>query len=143
LKPFYNSEYSDQFSKLVLTQIDKLEYNSFSQFPPIKITSWAPKFTPPNSINFTFLSPISVDYLNKISHLSKQYNFSVKIIPPPISYEHKLYIENIDKSEILQTELSSELFDYLEKVKFENKLNFSDGTHLINPKNYQSLLYHD
>ena len=143
LKPFYNSEYSDQFSKLVLTQIDKLEYNSFSQFPPIKITPWAPKFTPPNSFNFTFLSPISVDYLNKISHLSKQYNFSVKIIAPPISYERKLYIENIDKSEILQTELSSELFDYLEKVKFENKSNFSDGTHLINPKNYQSLLYHD
>lgn len=143
LKPFYNSDYSTLFSKTVIGQIKKLDYNLISQFPPIKIIPWAPEFSNTPSSDFTFLSPISVEYLNKISQLSKQYNFSVKIIPPPISFENKLLIESIDKSEILQTELSSELLEYFEKIKYIDKSNFSDGTHLINPKNYYNIIKHD
>lgn len=143
LKPFYNSDYSMLFSKTVIGQIEKLDYNLISQFPPIKIIPWAPEFSNISSPDFTFLSPISVEYLNKISQLSKQYNFSVKIIPPPISFEYKLLIESIDKSEILQTELSSELLEYFEKINYIDKSNFSDGTHLINPENYYNILKHD
>ena len=52
-------------------------------------------------------------------------------------------IVSIDKSEILQIELSSELLEYFEKIKYLDKSNFSDGTHLINPKNYNSIINHD
>ena len=70
-------------------------------------------------------------------------NIIVNIISPPISFERKLLIESIDKSEILQTKLSSELLAYFEKINYIDKSNFSDGTHLINPENYYNILKHD
>lgn len=60
-----------------------------------------------------------------------------------IKFENKLLIESIDKSEILQTELSSELLENFEKIKYIDKSNFIDGTHLINPKNYYNIIKHD
>lgn len=60
-----------------------------------------------------------------------------------LSFENKLLIESFDKSEILQTELSSELLEYFEKIKFIDKSNFIDGTHLINPNNHHSIINHD
>ena len=140
LKPFYNSNYSHLFSKKVLGQIEKLEYKALSQLPPIKIIPWAPEFSNTSPSDFTFLSPISVEYLNKVSQLSKQYKFRIKIIPPPISFANKTFVESFDKSEILQTELSPELLEYFEKIKYIDEENFIDGTHLINPEKYEGIL---
>lgn len=38
---------------------------------------------------------------------------------------------------------SLELLEYFEKIKYIDKSNFSDGTHLINPKNYYNIIKHD
>ncbi len=68
LKPFDNSEYSSFFTETVKEQINKIPYHQFTKIPHIFATSWAPDFISRDQKDFTFLSPISVEYLTKIKN---------------------------------------------------------------------------
>jgi hypothetical protein len=143
LKPFNNSNYSPLFTETLKNQINKIEYNSFSQVPHIKITSWAPEYTPTDPLNFTFISPISVEYLDKIKSLSLKHNFDIIIIPPPISNERIALVKTFNRDEITKTTLSKELNDYFDKITYIDSTKFLDGTHLINPLDYKKGIISD
>ncbi|MEC3906305.1 hypothetical protein VOI54_04705 [Tamlana sp. 2201CG12-4] len=136
LKPFYNSEYTDLFSENVNRQISKIPYHYFAQVPHIYITSWAPEFRSLDKIDYTFLSPISIEYLIKIKELSSKYSFKLNILPTPVSIESKAFIEAIDKTEFQKCNLDSEFRNYFEKIVYLDSANFEDGIHLTQPERY-------
>lgn len=80
LKPFETKENAALFSANVNEQIDKIPYHQFNKVPHIYATSWAPEFAN-GPKNWTFLSPITIEYLHKIRDLSVQNNFTFILYP--------------------------------------------------------------
>lgn len=136
LKPFYNSEYDSLFTETVKEQIKKIPYHQFTRIPHIFVTSWAPEYNSIDQIDYTFLSPISIEYLIKIKELSTKYNFEFTILPPPISIKKKDLIDNIDIDEFVKANLDQEFKDYFNKITYLESTKFIDGTHLIHPEAY-------
>ena len=94
LKPFYKEEYQPLFTENVNNQIHKLPYNRLRGIPYILTSNWAPKFVSKDEIGYTFLSPISAEYLLKIKELSIEHKFKLIIVPPPISFKKQLTINS-------------------------------------------------
>jgi hypothetical protein len=86
--------------------------------------------------NYTFLSPISAEYLKRIKDLSIQYGFKLIILPSPVSMSSKTGIAAIDKSEINKNGLSTEFENYFDRIIFLNDTSFMDGVHLNHPETY-------
>ena len=137
LKPFNNSNYSLLFTENLKIQINKINYNSFSQIPHIKISSWSPKLQSIEAHNHTFLSPLSIEYLNRIKLLSLEYDFNIIIKSPPLSETKRSLVLSIDKTEILSTNLSNEFNEYFKNIYYLNSKEFIDDVHLKNPKEYR------
>ena len=136
LKPFYTSEYDSLFTETVKEQIEKIPYHQFSRIPHIFVTSWAPEFSSTDQIDYTFLSPISIEYLIKIKELSIKYNFELTILPTPTSIQKKDLIDRIDTDEFAKANLDQEFKDFFNKIIYLDSTNFSDGMHLIHPEIY-------
>jgi hypothetical protein len=130
LKPFYKKEYMPLFTKTVFRQIHKIPYYFMCRDPFILTSDWAPNFKSKDYINYTFLSPISVEYLSKIKELSIKYKFKLIILPTPTRLSKKQFVEDIDMNEIAKTGLSDEFKNYFEKFIFLNDTNFVDKFHL-------------
>jgi hypothetical protein len=140
LKPFYNSDYIPMFSSTVEKQIEKIPYCNFVQVPHIKITSWSPNYNSIDEKKYTFLSPISVEYLSKIKALSIQYNFEFDIIPTPVSIEKKAIIEKMDLNEVTINNFNEEFNNYFSDIVYLESSEFKDGTHLNEPEKYSHKL---
>lgn len=139
LKPFYNSEYTPLFTATVNEQIEKIPYSQFVQIPHIFVSSWAPEFSSPDQNDYTFLSPISIEYLQKIKELSIQYDFDLNILPTPTSLKKKKLIEKMDINEFANYNFKHEFKDYFSKIIYLDSTLFSDGTHLIQPEIYTKM----
>ncbi|MDW7691043.1 hypothetical protein R9C00_20180 [Flammeovirgaceae bacterium SG7u.111] len=136
LKPFDKPQYQPLFTETVKQQIAKIPYSNFSQVPHILVTSWAPNFTSTDSLDFTFLSPISVEYLSKIKELSEKNGFDIVILPAPVSNAKKGLVEQLDKSEAIECGMETEFNSYFDELFYLDSTLFSDGTHLIKPEEY-------
>ena len=146
LKPFHKMDYSALFTEVVNDQINKIPYSNFIRTPHILATSWAPIFEPKDVIEYTFLSPISVEYLHKIKQLSVSENFKLIILPTPVNINRKELIDEMNIEEIAFNNLSSEFVNYFENIIYlDSTYFFEDGTHLKNPseftKYYKSNLF--
>lgn len=133
LKPFYKDEYKQYFSDLVYQQINKIPFVFLCREPYILTSNWAPKFKSQDSVNFTFLSPISVEYLTKIKDLGTKKGFPIVLLPGPVSNKKKQIIDTFEKNEAIPTGMQKE-FEYFwaNLVYLEDSL-FVDGVHLKNP----------
>lgn len=140
LKPFNPFSTNTCFDSLVLQQCAKIPFYRYSQIPHIKISEWAPSFLSEDSIDFSFLSPISTIYLNKIKDLSIKKDFKVFIIAPPISEERKQLIEGMDFTEIYNCSMSKEFLVYINNFEYRLSSDFLDGTHLKRPEKEQYIL---
>lgn len=136
LKPFYKKEYSSLFSKTVQEQIRKIPYRQFVWIPHIQVSSWAPEFESSDIPKYTFLSPISAEYLSKIKALSIENNFDIIISPTPTNINKKNFIENINIDELPPTHLEKQFNDYFNNIIYLDSTNFVDGIHLIHPEKY-------
>lgn len=130
LKPFYTEEYKALFTPLVIKQIKKIPYSKFCRVPQILTSNWAPDFSSTDSISYTFLSPISVEYLHKIKELSIKHHFKIRILSPPMSLIHKSNVEKMDKNEPAKNNLGQEFEHYFENIIYLNDSHFLDGSHL-------------
>jgi len=139
LKPFYTKEYLPLFTKTVISQIHKIPYYYICREPNILTSNWAPDFRSKDDIDYTFPSPISVEYLSKIKELSIKYNFKLIILPTPTRFSNKISIEKINKNEIVKTGLGNEFKNYFENIIYVNDTNFSDNVHLKNKNMYTEL----
>lgn len=138
LKPFDHAEYSSLFTETVEAQIEKIPYHQFAQLPHIFVTSWAPEFNTNNQSQYTFLSPISIEYLIKIKELAVQHNFELSILPTPTNIERKHIVEKMDIEEAAKCNLEQEFKEYFDKIVYLDSTNFYDGTHLIQPEIYSA-----
>jgi hypothetical protein len=134
LKPFYIKEYYPLFTVTVKEQVHKIPYYFVCREPNILTSNWAPNFKSKDVIDYTFLSPVSVEYLSKMKELSIKNNFRLIILPTPTRVSNKIFIEKINRNEIVKTGLKNEFDSYFEKLIFINDTNFSDNVHLKNQK---------
>lgn len=139
LKPFYTPEYRPLFSETVNTQINKIPYSEICQLPLILTSNWAPDFTALDKQSYTFLSPISGEYLAKMKELSLKNNFHIVILPPVLSLNEKAVVENMNSYELKMTNMTQEFQNYFSSMVFLNDTCFSDGSHLKNPADYTYL----
>ena len=154
LKPFYNTGYNKYFSKTLLKQIGDIPNKKYLSIPSIKATNWSPSFpVPEQSVtqevdsfdqnyyeeSSHYLSPISVEYLNKIKNLSIKHRFNIKLLSPPISTNQKIILSSFQK-EIEETDLNEEFKFYLNNLIYIDGGYFSDDVHLNNQEtiNYYS-----
>jgi hypothetical protein len=138
LKPFYNDEYRPFLTETVIHQVEKLPYYRFCRYPPILTSNWAPDFHPPDSTAFTFLSPVSVEYLKKIKALAAEKKVSLVFLPTPVSDEYLNELAHIQKTEINNNGLEDIFSGYFEKINLLPDSLFSDHSHLVHPEEYSS-----
>lgn len=136
LKPFYKDEYKPLFTKTVYDQVRKIPFHFISQDPALLTSNWAPDFRNHDKKNYTFLSPISLEYLTRIKELSIKYGFELIILPTPVSINSKKDIISIDRSEFSNNGLGEEFSKYLNQIIFLNDTSFMDGIHLNHPETY-------
>ena len=134
LKPFYTDEYKPLFTKSVNEQIQKIPYYEFCRFPNILTSNWAPDFKTKDKTDYTFLSPISVEYLLKIKELSIKHNFKVIILPTPTRQSRKAEIKGMARAEITKNNLTSEFRNYFEDIIYLNDKDFIDDVHIKREK---------
>ena len=134
LKPFFNKEYTPLFTETVNKQIDKVPYSDFCRYPIILTSDWAPDFVSKDSIGFTLLSPVSVEYLQKIKELGIKHHFKLIILAPPASLSKKPLIEKMNWDEITRANLSEEFKNYSSNFIYLPDNDFADGIHLIKPQ---------
>ena len=135
LKPFDTKLYAPIFSAAVNRQIEAIPYHQFSKVPHIYATAWAPEVGHAHR-NWTFISPISLDYLQRIKQLSIDNDFVFILYPVPISSVSEGKIRKMNRNETKSSTVQSEFNTYFEKMEYFPDSLFSDSTHLINPALY-------
>jgi U3 small nucleolar ribonucleoprotein component len=90
-------------------------------------------------MGYTFLSPVSVEYLKKIKELASRYNFKLIILPTPLSSAYKTRVEKLNRKEITDNNFDNEFKDFFEKIIYLDQRYFSDSSHLINPAVYTEI----
>jgi len=136
LKPFYIDEYLPLFSETVKKQINKIPYVYFCRLPFILTSNWAPDFVSKDEKKYTFLSPVSIEYLKKIKELGVKYKFKLIVLPTPTAISKKPLLEKMNKNEIVKSNLSNEFNNYFENIIYLDDSNFVDGLHLKKPQKY-------
>jgi len=135
IKPFYK-DYHQLFSDKVYEQIHKVPYSEFYWVPNILTSNWAPNYKPDDQVDYTFLSPISIEYLQKMKALSEEHHFKLIILPTPTRESRRPEVEKINKQEIIANGLSNEFKDFFKDIIFLNDSNFEDHVHLKVPQVY-------
>ncbi|MDR0866656.1 MAG: hypothetical protein LBO74_17245 [Candidatus Symbiothrix sp.] len=130
LKPFYSNEYKPYFSKTAFDQIEKIPYTYLVREPHILTSNWAPEISYTDSIDYDFLSPLSIEYLDRIKLLAEKNNFELIILPPPLNIQNKKFVDTLNKEEIFHYNLSTEFKDYFENIIYVEDYCFFDGIHL-------------
>jgi len=136
LKPFLKDEYKPYFSATVMNQIKKIPYSNLVRIPIILTSNWAPGFVCKDSINYTFLSPVSIEYLQRIKVLCRKNASKLILLPSPLSLRKKKLIDSINRNEILKNGFTDEFKTYFEKIIYLDERYFADGIHLIDPHTY-------
>ncbi len=139
LKPFYNNEYRPLFTETVERQVHKIPLHFLISHPYVLTSNWAPDFYPEEKHDYTFLSPISVEYLHKIKELSIKNNFKLIILAPPADIINKNSINTLNKNEITRNNLSDIFSGYFENIKYMPDSLFIDGRHFKEPEKYKDL----
>ena len=129
LKPFYNNEYKPLMTCTVYNQIKKIPYYYLCQAPFILTSSWRPQYKPEER-DYTFVSPISCEYLRKIDSLCYEYKFKLYLIPSLVDKNKQKEIESFERDEFEKEKYAQKLTIYLDNIIYLNDSCFSDGTHL-------------
>jgi hypothetical protein len=139
LKPFYKKEYLPHFSNTIKEQVAKIPYNQFCRYPSILTSNWAPDFKTKDEMNYTFLSPVSVEYLKRIKELAMKYNFKLIFISTPVSEIFEARVKKLNLREIADNNFQEEFKNYFEKIIYLDEKQFSDSSHLVNPPVYTEM----
>jgi hypothetical protein len=130
LKPFFRKEYMSLFTETVFRQVHKIPYYFICQNAVVLTSDWAPNFNSKDVKHYSFMSPVSVEYLAKIKELSIKYKFKILLLPTPTRLSKKPFVEGIDRNELTGTGMNSEFKDYFDKFIYLNDTNFVDKFHL-------------
>lgn len=138
LKPFYYDEYKPLMSNTVLNQIQKIPKYWMCHIPYIQTTGWAPNIEQ-ETRNYSFLSPISKEYLSKIDSLSKRFHFEFKIIPTFVAEHWRDSISHFNHKEFDDCNNKQMLSQYLHNIQYLPDSCFIDEVHLRRPQLYKGI----
>lgn len=136
LKPFYYDEYKPLMTKTVIEQIRRIPKYWACHIPYIQTTGWAPDIKPQER-DYSFLSPISTEYLAKIDSLSIEYKFDLEIIPTYVANHWKDSINHFNRKEYEGSNYSNKLTHYLDHINYLPDSCFIDEVHLKHPMLYK------
>ena len=137
LKPFYTKEYTPLFSNTVNEQIDKIPFSFLTQTPYILTSDWSPNFRSKDEIDFTFLSPISKEFLTKIKDLCDVNGIEFHMLPTPTRISNKRAVIDLDRSEFEGLNTEKELSYFLDNIYYLADSLFLDNVHLREPEKYK------
>lgn len=138
VKPFYRDEYKPLMTPLVKRQIAKIPYTEIAWYPGIVTNGWSPDYNAADPVNYTFLAPVSIEYLHQMAALAKENHFKLVMRCGPISYKRKNEVAALDQTEISKSNLQAEFEGYFESITYLDESNFSDGIHLKHPEQYKN-----
>ena len=131
LKPFSKPAYRPFFTENLKQQLAKTPYHFLLNSQYILATDWAPSFEKQEQKeSFSFLSPISKDYLEKLKDLSLQYDFDCIFIPAPTRKSRQMEVQQLDPSELKGLGFEKELTHFLNAVDYFSDDYFVDEDHL-------------
>jgi len=144
LKPFYKSQNQAYFTPVCIQQIKKVPLYFTSQLPFVVNTNWSPEYHADKDTSYHIISPISHDYLIKISQLCDSNHIQLNILGTPVKMVYKkqtlayAHYANEFKSCGLQNQLTS----YFNHIQFMPDSVFFDDIHFKKehiPKDYFKL----
>ena len=134
VKPFLSFSHKKHFSGTVLNKLEKLKVYNIAIFPFIKIIPNFPildysRFLSDPNENRSFLSGISIEYLQKIKMECEKKNIRIRVISCPI---RKSSIDDFDllKKQIAENNLEDIFIDYFSKMNIYEDDDFIDDFHL-------------
>ncbi|MHB1377776.1 MAG: hypothetical protein ACYCXB_10230, partial [Candidatus Humimicrobiaceae bacterium] len=134
VKPFLSFSNKKYFSENVLNKLKKIKIYNLAVLPIIKIIPNFPsldysKFLANSDKNRSFLSDISIEYLQKIKMECEKKNIKFRVISCPI---RKSSIDNYDllKKQITDNGLGDIFENYFEKMVIYENTDFIDDFHL-------------
>jgi len=137
VKPFYKDEYKQYRTPTVETQIAKIPYHGIAQYFCILTNNWAPEFESEDKNNYGFFSPISVEYIHKMSALAQKNHFKLIFVPALSNENQRKNIEGFDKNELVKNHLEHEFATYFDDIIYIDSQYFVDDMHLANPEQFK------
>lgn len=137
IKPFYTAENSSKWTHTVEAQVNKIPYHAIAQYFCIKTNNWTPDFESKDERNYGFFSPVSVEYIHKMSALAKANHFKLIFVPALANENERKNIESFDKSELARNNIEQEFSGYFENIVYIDSKYFVDAMHLANPEQFK------
>lgn len=131
IKPFYTLENKKHISPLADSLLHTIPFVYSSQLPFVKTSNWQPEFNYKKDYEYE-ISKLYIEYFHKMTKLSEQEKFTLKIIMPYLREDlrNKSYLK-IKKQ--LQTAKLEEFFcDYFKKVDYLDESAFYSNSNHYN-----------
>lgn len=132
VKPFYtHAEFRREMSPRVNQLLDRHPTHRLMAFPMFQFSNmlWATDYSqtaePPS---YTYLAPISIEYLHKLSELCDQRGIRLRIVSSPISSNSK-YSQSLFLKEIADAHLEKMFAGYIETIRYVDPGELIDGVH--------------
>lgn len=129
LKPFLNSEYYSLFTNTVKERLEEIPFKFLIPSSFVLTSRWSPTYRKSELEASTFLSKISIEYLDLIKELSVEKGFKFILTPPPISFDYKEKIDKFNKEEFVGQSFENEFNDYFDNIFYVDADKFVDISH--------------
>jgi hypothetical protein len=134
VRPFYpHAEYRALMSPLVMHQVDRRPTARLVVLPLFRYTtmltdSYLNYCEGAETPNFTYLAPVSIEYLRKLSELCNQHAIKLGIVCPPISLDRN-YDQTLFQKEVVDAHLEKVFAGYPQSVRLVDPQLLVDHIH--------------
>jgi hypothetical protein len=137
IKPFYKDKNKSLLTPTVETQVRKIPYHGMAQYFAILTNNWAPEFESKDEKNYGLFSPISVEYIHKMSALAKANHIKLIFVPALCNENQRKNIESFDQTELVKNNIQNEFKGYFDHIQYIDSQYFVDDMHLANPEQFK------
>ena len=127
IKPFYTLENKKHISSLADSLLHTIPFVYFSQLPFVKTSNWQPEFN--YKLDYEYeISKLYIEYFHKMTKLSEQEKFTLKIVTPYVRQDKKDLKYRIIKNQIKKNRLNHIFDDYFEDIIYLDTSFFHEGS---------------
>ena len=117
VKPFYTLENKKHISSFADSLLHTIPFVYFSQLPFVKTSNWQPEFN--YKIDYEYeISKLYIEYFHKMTKLSEQEKFTLKIVMPYLRKDQKSLKHIKIKKQIKQYNLENIFKGYFDKILY-------------------------
>lgn len=141
LKPFPMWEYRSSYSSHLTERVKSIPYYWTAYMPLIHSCKYTPHNSVPKQEKEEALSQISIEYLQKIDSITKEYGIGLRLYSTPSRIDRKEELDNVVEQMIASApkELKGKFIEYASSVHYYPSKYFHDHVHMIAeyiPQNY-------